>query len=113
MNAGQLDILNCGEGHLEIHFDEKDVIELERAKRIIGDMLKRGYALFIHGKDDALIRVKRFLPKAGLYIIADGPTIPAEAETFTAQSGLTLRKKVAKVPMHKAKATVVGRSAGG
>jgi|ERR1041385_4537736 hypothetical protein len=106
---GQLDVLNCGEGHLEIKFNERDVIETERAKRIIQDMLKRGYALFIHGKDNALIRVKKFVPKSGCYIIADGPTIPPEAiPTSESQE-----RGVRSVKMGKCKATVVGRSAGG
>lgn len=110
---GQLDILNCGEGHLEIKFHQNDVIETARAKRIIEDMLKRGYALFIHGKDDALIRVKRFIAKTGTYIIADGPTIPPAAEPIQpAKLGRKLPGMKA-VPMHKSKATVVGRSAGG
>lgn len=69
--AGTLDILNCGAGHLELKLTDKDPIEIERAKRIIQDMLKRGYALFIHGKDKALIRVKKFDPKKLVYVIAD------------------------------------------
>lgn len=103
---GQLDILSCGEGHLEIKFHENDVIECARAKRIIQDMLKRGYALFVHGKDDALIRVKKFMADKSVYIIADGPTIPPETDALPVKGGRTLK-------MHKAKATVVGRSAGG
>lgn len=108
--TGQLDVLNCGEGHLEIRYDQDDPIETERAKRVIQDMLKRGYALFIEGKDKALIRVKKFVPKAGTFIIADGPAVPPEAEPLPtkARGG---RLKV--LPMHKAKATAVGRSAGG
>jgi hypothetical protein len=106
--TGQLDILSCGEGHLEIKYNEKDPIETERAKRIIGDMLKRGYALFIHGKNDALIRVKRFIATAGTFIIADGPTVPPDAEPISRKlPGMRA------VKMHKTKATVVGRSAGG
>lgn len=105
---GQLDVLNCGEGHLEIKFHHNDAIECERAKRIIQDMLKRGYALFVHGTDDALIRVKRFVADKGLYIIADGPTIPPE--TLPPSKN---KPKERQIPAARAKATVVGRSAGG
>lgn len=98
---GQLDILNCGEGHMEIKFDEKDQIETERAKRVIQDMLKRGYSLFIQGEGNELIRVKEFDSKKGVYIIADGAT--EEPKPI----------KTKEVRMHKAKAVSVGRSAGG
>lgn len=124
-----LDILNCGAGHLEIRFDEKDVIEIERAKRIIQDMLRRGYALFVHGPDNTLIRVKRFDAAKGVYIIADGPTIapepsevqddpratptPPEQTDGGVKRGRGRPRKEKEVPMAEAKVTVVGRSAGG
>lgn len=111
-NTGQIEVLNVGEGHLEIRFNEKDVIETARAKRIIQDMLRRGYALFVHGKDDAMVRVKKFLPATGTYIIADGPEIPPESESVAPQISRKLPGMKA-VSMTKAKATVVGRSAGG
>lgn len=108
---GTIDILNCGAGYLEITFTAGDAIETTRAKRIITDMIKRGYALFIHGKDNALIRVKKFDAKTERYIIADGPTVPAEAEPVPLPA--VRGKKERTISMHKAKATVVGRSAGG
>lgn len=111
-DIGKLDILNCGMGHLEITYKMKDPMEMERAKRIIGDMLKRGYALFVHGKDKALIRVKRFDPKHNTFIIADGPTVPAEAVPMPLVRGRR-KEKVVAVPIAKTHATVVARSAGG
>lgn len=117
---GRLDVLNCGEGHLEVRFEANDPIETARAERIIQDMLRRGYALFVHGTDETLIRVKEFDAKKGVYIIADGPTIPPEAvpmEPEPVSVPLVPRprgrpRKMA-VPIAKARATVVGRSAGG
>ncbi len=107
------------------------MIEVERAKRIIQDMLKRGYSLFITGKDGALTRVKKFIPATGTYIIADGPTVaptplntppirpqlaappePIDVQPVPKQRGRP-RKATTEVPMTKAKATVIGRSAGG
>lgn len=105
MNTGQLDVLNCGEGHMEIRFDETDTVETERAKRVIKDMLARGYSLFIHDAENKLTPVKRFDETKGCYIIADSAEVPA-----------TPMKKKAKeksVPMHEAKAVSIGRSAGG
>lgn len=113
--SGSIDILNVGEGHLEISYKAGDVIEIERARRIIGDMLKRGYALFVHGQDDALIRVEAFSDKHNAYIIADGPTVPPEA--LPVEETPDVKPKYGRgrraLPITKAKATVVGRSAGG
>lgn len=112
---GQLDILNVGSGHLEITYSQGDVVEMERAKRIIGDMLRRGYALFVHGTDGALIRVDEFDAKHNRFIIADGPTVPPE--TLPPEQAPEVKPKRGRprraVPIEKAKATVVGRSAGG
>ena len=110
---GQLDVLNVGEGDIKITFDENNAMELERAKRIIGDMLKRGYALFIHGKDDKLIRVHRFKPSTNTYLIADGPEVPSEAEPLAPVPEMAKGRKMREIKATKAKATVVGRSAGG
>lgn len=110
---GTIEVLNCGEGDLKIVVEEKDPINLERAKRIITDMLKRGYALFVHGKGDTLIRVKQFDSKKAEYIIADGP-LAGDPESLPESTPLASpMKSTRKVPMTKAKVTAVGRSAGG
>ena len=41
--AGTLEILNVGAGDVVITFDKTNPAEQIRAKRIIKDMLKRGY----------------------------------------------------------------------
>lgn len=107
---GKLDILSCGEGDIKIVFDQNNPIELERARRIIKDCLKRGYALFVHGTDNALIRVKKFVEGTAEYIIADGPTVPADASEVIESPKLG---KVRKIAAGKVQATVIGRSAGG
>jgi hypothetical protein len=106
--AGQIDILNCGTGHTEIRITEDNPIEMERAKRIIQDMLKRGYALFVHGTDGALIKVKKFDPEHMTYIVADGATVPPEAEPEPIP-----KTKLRRVKASRVRSTVVGRSAGG
>lgn len=114
-----LEILNCGEGHLTITFKKDDLMEVERAKRIISDMLRRGYALFITGGDGVLTRVKRFKADTGTYLIADGPVIapvpiaPEEPLTTPIVRRKRGRPPTREVPMTKARATVIGRSAGG
>lgn len=78
IKTGSLSVLNCGMGDLEITYNASDVKDMARARRIIGDMLKRGYALFVKGTDEALIRVEEFSEKHNAYVIVDGPTVPAE-----------------------------------
>lgn len=117
-----IDILNTGKGHAEIHFDNGDAIEIERAKRIIEDMLRRGYLLFIDGDDGKVVRVESFDAKTGKYIIGDcalyagaeplGPKPDAKPEEapFTRKRG---RPRKGAVAMDTVRATAVGRSSGG
>jgi hypothetical protein len=75
--------------------------------------LKRGYSLFIHGKGNKLIRVHRFKADTCTYLIADGPEVPAEAEPLADRPEYAKNKPMREIKASKAKATVVGRSAGG
>lgn len=115
-----LDILNTGKGHAEVNFSLDDPIELERGKRIIEDMLQRGYLLFIHGDDGKMIRVESFDSKTGRYIIGDGALYagsePLEPTTETPPPATGKRRgrpPKAAVPMTTVRATSIGRSAGG
>lgn len=72
--TGILEILNVQAGDIKITFDEDDVVETIRAKRIIADMLRRGYALVVEVERDgkkAFERVQGFDAEKGEYIIAD------------------------------------------
>lgn len=87
-----IDVLNTGYGDFELRFDPNKPDEVQKAKETITDMLKRGYAIFIrHGNET--FRVKKFDVNRNVYIIG---STPAE-----------------EVPITEAKATAVGRSAGG
>jgi hypothetical protein len=113
--TGQIDILNTGHGHIEIRFDKEDVLEAERASRIIKDMMHRGYSLFVHEADGKLTRVLEFNEAKGVYVIADGATVAAEEEASPA-AGPEQKKRGwprKEVPIASAKVTAVGRSAGG
>lgn len=115
--SGSIEILNVGDGHTQIVVDKSNAIEIERASRIIEDMLLRGYALFVHGKGDELIRVKRFDKKHKAYIVGAEATVPPiaveEIETATTHPKRTAKQKERSMPIHSSKVTVVGRSAGG
>lgn len=116
---GQIDILNCAKGHAEVHIDTADPVSLARSSRIIEDMLRRGYALFVSGDDDALIRVEKFDAAKGVYVIGDGPlyageTPPAkEIAEPPKPKGKPGRPKSREVPVAAVHTTAIPRTAGG
>lgn len=103
---GSVDILNCGAGHLRFSFSD-DPIETERASRVVQDMLKRGYALFVDSGNGKLRKVKTFDPKKLEYIIADGPLYPGTSVMGKSSGGLR------SIPAKKVKTTAVGPTSGG
>jgi hypothetical protein len=104
--AGYLDVLSCHRGHLHINFDKADPLEAERAKRVIKDMMRRGYSLFVE-TEGGLRKVTKFDPETESYVIADGPEKPAET---TKKRGAYRTRKVR---MQDAKVTGVGPTSGG
>jgi hypothetical protein len=128
MKAG-LDILNTGSGHTAIEF-EGDELEIARAERIITDMLKRGYLLFLQDESGKLVRVRQFDAARRRYLIADGPEAapfvevsepPQETEHHSLPdppSSIVHKRrgrppKTRAVPMEKVRVVAMGRSAGG
>lgn len=124
--SGKIDILNCGAGHSEVKIDVSDPIALARSERIIQDMLRRGYVLFITGPDNALVRVERFDPTKHVYIIGEGPLYagesnpaaevpreyPSAAEPVKRGPGRP-KKTTREVPIGEAHVTAIARTAGG
>lgn len=98
--AGQLDVLSVGSGHVRIEIAEGDEAAIERARQMIEEMMGRGFSIFVEQPDGTTSRVKKFNPKKMVYII-DEPGAKAK------------RKPTKEVPVGKAKATAVGRTAGG
>lgn len=98
-NEFGLDVLNCDRGHLSIKFDKDNKNEVERAKDMVEDMLKRGYTIVVEYNGETH-RVDKFDRKHGEYLVQDGP-----------KKGKKGRPKG--IPMQKAKATGIGRTAGG
>jgi hypothetical protein len=127
---GELSVLNVAAGDIKLTFDTNDAVEAIRAKRMISDMLRRGYALLIE-VDGKFQRALEFKEDVGEYIVADfdpsGPAlkpqithtiaeeiIHAENETKNETSLPKAKSRGRKaIPMEKAKAVAVGRSAGG
>lgn len=80
--SGVLEILNCQAGDIKISFSKDSPVEVIRAKRIITDMLRRGFALIVEVERDGekkYERVQEFDEAHGDYIIADfDPTPPPQ-----------------------------------
>lgn len=111
-----ISILNCTMGDMQFSFDSDDPQEVERARRCVEDMLKRGYILFVHTKA-GLRKVTKFNRKNDTYVIADGPeTAPPEKNDAdeSSQAPKKGRKGKAKeVPAKSSKATAIAPTAGG
>ena len=173
---GVLEILNVGAGDVKLTFNTGDPSDVIRCRRIVSDMLRRGFALLVEVERDGEKRYERaqaFDETTGEYLIADfdplaahesdlqetaerlarlkehreqesapagsddrtasgstNQTLPPGAgsdnlgitvkESPTCQCGRPLHhrgackgKKYKRVPMQGARATAVGRSAGG
>lgn len=76
---GSVACLNVSGGDIKIEFDKDNVAETIRAKRMITDMLKRGYALLIETENGAYTRCLEFKEDVGVYVVADFD--PAEDHT--------------------------------
>lgn len=119
---GQLDVLSVGRGHLRVTVDDKDPDGINAARRMIEDMLKRGFSIFVE-TDKGLRRVKKFNPKRMTYLIDDVPDDEAleasrPADDVTPSPSGYIKKKSGRTPkkevkVSETKSTVVGRTAGG
>jgi len=129
---GQIECLNVTGGDIKISFDNSNAAEAIRAKRVITDMLRRGYALLVKMEDGSYSRAAGFDYKTGEYIIADfdptqeQPAEPvlkketsygeppkaesAEPEIQVRKPGRTIKKRV---KIESTSAVAVARSAGG
>jgi hypothetical protein len=108
--SGKLEILNVGTGDTKIEFDKGNPEDIERAKKIIPDMLKRGYALFceVNGQ---LERVEAFDPERQVYIVR----MPWETggEAYLEKPKKVKRGTKRTVGLAEGKVVAIGRSAGG
>jgi hypothetical protein len=118
---GEVGILNVGAGDTKLSFDPKNPKEVERAKRILTDMLRRGFTLLVQvGEKDGeplYQRVKRFKEETCEYIIAGDAEIDDGRGKEKARSGngRRSRRKRGERAVHAAstRAVAVGRTAGG
>lgn len=110
MTAGEIGILNVGAGDTKLSFDPAKPAERRRAAKVVGDMLKRGYAIFVEvGKDKKgplYRRAEAFDQETCEYLIVG---VPDDTTTPAAKPKL----RMTRVPAAKTSAVAVARSAGG
>lgn len=85
--AGELSVLNVGDGDTKLSFDRKNPAERIRAARIVRDMLRRGYALLVEVAPGEFQRATDFHEDVCEYVIADlDPITAAEADAQEEQN---------------------------
>ena len=129
---GSLHVLNVSGGDVTLSFNRQDVVEAIRAKRIVTDMLRRGYALLVE-VDGAYQRIQHFDEAHGVYVIADyDPSVMMPEESLHVQEtpeaetphevtavdeGPTLPKRRGRprksLPMERSRAVGIAPTAGG
>lgn len=111
--SGSLDVLNCGAGHLEIKFNRGLTEDVERARKMVLDMLARGYAIFVE-IDDSHHRVTDFDPEHDCYIVGELEEKAEQEPTPEAPKKRGRPKGSGRsVPMKSVRATGIGPTAGG
>lgn len=118
---GEVGILNVGSGDTKLLFDKDNPVETERAKGIVQDMLKRGYAILVQvGEKDGeplFQRAKGFDPATCEYIIASGPDEVIDLHQDPALVAVGKRQgrqpKERRIKAGKTRAVSVARISGG
>lgn len=101
---GSLSVLSASRGHLEVTFEKGDRRQTDEAKRIINDMLARGYIITVLHEGE-WVRATGFNRKTNCYRI-DTPEEPKKA------GGKPKRRKK-ELPVAKTKAVGIAPTGGG
>lgn len=116
---GVLDVLSIGHGDVKLTLDTGDPEDVERARQLIEEMLRKGYSIFVD-TDDGPTKVQSFNPKRMSYSIVDttANALPAPPETKALGPGPQPAKPKRgrpkkEIPVAGSRATAVGRTAGG
>lgn len=118
---GSLNVLNVGAGDIALNFNHLDEAEAEKAVRMLKDMQARGYAILVRLDDDTYVRAIDIDASRGRYLIQlpESMPLPAGAEEIAATDP-ALKKRRGRppgrrvsMPIERAHATGIARSAGG
>lgn len=106
---GMLEILSVGKGDIKLTVGGSDPAEIDKARKIIEEMLRAGYSIFVE-TDQGLTRVKRFNPRRMTYCIVE----TADAQPLAAVPPVKPVRTVERhVPVAGSRAKAIGRTAGG
>lgn len=112
---GMLEVLSIGKGDLRLTVGGDDPEEIEKGRKVIEEMLRKGYTIFVE-TDKGPSRVRKFNPKRMTYLISEiVEEEPAPTEAKTKPRAARRGRKVVDrdVPVAGSRATAVGRTAGG
>lgn len=117
---GMLEVLSVGKGDLKLTLGGEDPNDVANARRIIEEMLRKGYSIYVE-TDKGPSRVKKFNPKRMTYIITElteeaeelaaAPTPPTSTNRPAGRPKKSTTER--EVPVAGSRATSVGRTAGG
>lgn len=112
---GELAILNVGQGDTKLTFDKNKPEEVKHARRVVLDMIKRGFAIMVEvGTKDGkptYQRAVKFDPKTDEYIIFG---VPEDAEKQKPPAPRPRGQKAERrIKAGSTGAIAVARSAGG
>lgn len=124
---GELSVLNVGAGDINITFNNADADEVGKARQVITDMQKAGYAIMAQMPDKSYQRIESFDPARNAYIVVvlapeTGAVVEAvtDAEVLPKKRGgrpKGARKGVdfdrVALPVQQTRAVGIARSAGG
>jgi hypothetical protein len=134
-SVGCLEVLSVGKGDLKLTWDRDNPDDVDKARKTIEEMLRKGYSIFVE-TDDGPSRVTDFNPKRMTYIIteiADGTELPAAPVRPALPAGAPVkpdeimspkkrgrpkgstnkRTRQREVPVAGSRATAVGKTSGG
>ncbi|HZL35448.1 MAG TPA: hypothetical protein VFC78_09075 [Tepidisphaeraceae bacterium] len=111
-SLGFLDVLNIGAGHLTFRFERNDAEEVAKAKKVIEDMLRRGYMIFVEA-DGKQKRVRSFDAAHECYILEEPDDVAKPNEQGESAQPKRKRETQPRAPLRTAKATAIGPTAGG
>ncbi len=122
---GTLGILSVGAGDTTLSFDKRNPAEVERACRIVTDMLRKGYAILVRvgeqNGEPIYRRAKAFDPETCEYIIDGVPDVQKQPVETVGQEQIETPKRRGRppkagrqrIPASGTHAVAVGRTAGG
>jgi len=115
-----IEVLSISKGDLKITVGPGRA-DRERAKKLISDMLRAGYAIFVE-TDKGPVRVQGFEPDHMAYLVLEkeeagadeqAAQAPEEAPAPNPRRTRKARSARREIPVAGSKATAVGRTAGG